>query len=87
MYTAHTLLMVSTFNGATPMVQCHYCGISLGPWYDYSCISCGRDTCDKDIQWCPESDLEACEAIICFACVGTHLETHHPEASQRTPVE
>ena len=58
-------------------VRCHICSGSLDNLYDYRCALCRRETCDKDIQMCQDED---CDLIMCFACVGPHMRTCHPEA-------
>ena len=63
------------------VANCYACGRRLDsqfdylPEYDYSCSSCGNDTCDADTQMCQEYD--DCDVITCFGCVDTHLREYH----------
>ena len=56
-------------------VVCYYCDEPLDPQYDYSCPSCGHETCDADSQACQEDN---CDVMTCFRCVDLHLRTCHP---------
>ena len=71
--------MISMWSNATPIPDCHYCGVYLDSLYDYSCISCGRETCDNDSQACQE---EGCDEITCFACVVAHLQAYHTDTME-----
>ncbi len=55
--------------------NCFYCDRSLEPIYDYSCISCGRLTCDDDCEVC---DADDCGLITCTRCIGPHIQAEHP---------
>lgn len=53
---------------------CCYCGRELDPRYDYSSVSCTRETCDNCSQACQEED---CDAITCQRSVEWHLAGVH----------
>ena len=55
---------------------CFYCNRSLVPTYDYSCIDCGRLTCDDDCEICDDWD---CGLITCARCIEPHMRAEHPE--------
>ncbi len=59
-----------------PIGVCYYCNRPLDPQYDYSCMSCTRETCDYDSQAC-QVDFH-CDIITCFMCVDAHLQAYHP---------
>ena len=58
-----------------PVAVCFYCNRSLDSIHDYSCIDCGRLTCDNDCEVCDGDD---CELVTCRRCMGPHLQTEHP---------
>ena len=57
-----------------PIGVCYWCGSPLDPRYDYSCVSCTRETCDNDSQMC---QADGCDTITCFRCVELHLDVYH----------
>ena len=63
----------------TPLF-CYYCGGELPPPYDYSCIECGRLTCDNHNEICqnPECDYD----ITCYECMEAHVLTCAMESNE-----
>ena len=62
-------------NAREPNEFCFYCNCLLEPMNDYSCISCGRLTCDNDCEICDDRD---CGLITCVRCFEPHMQTEHP---------
>ncbi len=54
---------------------CFYCARLLEPIYDYSCVDCGRLTCDNDCEVCDEDN---CGLITCIRCMESHMRNEHP---------
>lgn len=67
-----------------PAPRCYYCGYELDFEFDYSCITCGRITCDNHQEACSELDDDdhveiGCDLVTCVACYDAHLEAHHSD--------
>jgi DNA-directed RNA polymerase subunit N (RpoN/RPB10) len=61
-------------------IQCYSCGAILDTQYDYSCVSCGRQTCDNHNEVCQEfgEDSEGeCDLVTCSLCLEVHTLTRH----------
>lgn len=84
--------MVLSTNGKTSRhnivgvsaLGCFYCGNELGFVFDYSCITCGRMTCDNHQEICQEEYDDdyvekGCDLVTCVACHGAHVKVHHPD--------
>ena len=56
---------------------CFYCDRELEPQNDYSCIVCGRETCDYHNEACQGEDCDY--YITCFRCMDQHIQTSHPK--------
>ena len=64
--------------------ECHYCGKDLDFQFDYSCITCGRITCDHHNNVCSEEydehyEAKGCDLVACIVCIESHTKTHHPD--------
>ena len=69
---------------SVPSPECHYCGKGLDFQFDYSCITCGRLTCDNHNDVCSEEydedyEEKGCDLVACIVCIETHTKTHHPD--------
>ena len=66
-----------------PAPSCSYCGKELDFEFDYSCITCGRITCDNHQEACSEEEGDyvekGCDLVTCFVCFEAHTRTHHPD--------
>ena len=69
-----------------PAPRCYYCGRELDFEFDYSCITCGRITCDNHQEACSEDDdnyvEKGCDLVTCFVCFDEHTETHHSASEE-----
>ena len=63
---------------------CFYCNRSLEPIYDYSCIACGRLTCDNCCEICGDYD---CGLITCIRCIEPHMRNEHPLTHAGLPLD
>ena len=68
-----------------PAPRCSYCGKELDFEFDYSCITCGRITCDNHNDGCREDDDDeyvekGCDLVTCFVCFETHSKAHHSDS-------
>ena len=64
--------------------RCYYCGKELDFEFDYSCITCGRITCDNHQEICQEEynddyEEKGCDLVTCVMCFSAHVEAHHPD--------
>ena len=66
-----------------PTPKCNYCGKELNFEFDYSCIVCGRITCDNHNDVCQEEDEDyvekGCDLVACFVCLKAHTKAHHSD--------
>ncbi len=67
-----------------PDPRCFYCEKELDFEFDYSCITCGRITCDNHNAVCQEEydgDYveKECDLVTCFVCFEAHTKTHHSD--------
>ena len=66
-----------------PAPRCYYCGKELDFEFDYSCITCGRITCDNHQEVCQEYDDDyeekGCDLGTCIVCFDAHTREHHPD--------
>ena len=58
-----------------PASVCFYCNRQLEPIHDYSCVDCGRLTCDNHCEICDDWD---CGLITCVRCIEPHMRAEHP---------
>lgn len=83
------LLSVNGKNGVPGIAgvefpACYYCGKDLGFEFDYSCVVCGRMTCDNHNDVCQEEydehyEEKGCDWVTCFRCLEAHMNAHHPD--------
>ena len=63
--------------------RCHFCGKKMDFEFDYSCITCGRITCDNHQEACSEEEGDyvekGCDLVTCIVCFDAHTRTYHPE--------
>lgn len=67
-----------------PAPRCSYCGKELDFEFDYSCITCGRITCDNHQEICQEDYDDdyvekGCDLVTCVECYDAHVEAHHSD--------
>ncbi len=67
------MLIQHISSDATDGPVCYHCNRELEPQYDYSCLSCGRASCDYCSEACQADD---CDDITCYRCVERHIATH-----------
>lgn len=67
-----------------PAPRCYYCGNELDFEFDYSCITCGRITCDNHQRIC-QDDYDnyyvekGCNLVTCTVCYDAHVEAHNSD--------
>ena len=59
---------MENYQDQEPLAVCFYCDTSLDDTKDYSCVKCGRLTCDNHNVACQDCDFNACSA-----CMASHL--------------